>query len=526
VAVRPSRERSVRRDVIDAVPRTSACPDPENLERFLLGHLAGGAAVRLGKHLVRCDACCRLARIIKTPDGLVEELRRAREPAPEPEGPVGELIERLARLRPLLLEWPSEPPGASPGTGPTGNGAPDECDFLAPPQEPDELGRLGPYRILELLGVGGMGFIFEAENLKLKRHIALKVMKPALAASAGARQRFLREARAAAAIQHDHVVPIYQADEDRGLPFLVMPLLRGESLEQRLRREGRLPLGEVLRIGREAAAGLAAAHKLGLIHRDIKPDNIWLETLSGPTGEAPRSRVKILDFGLVWTVHGETQLTGSGAIVGTPAYMAPEQVSGGPVDHRSDLFSLGCVLYRLATGEPPFQGASTLAVLRARELKSPKPPREVDPGIQPALADLIMQLLARDPAGRPPSAWAVVEALAAIENEQKRGQESGAELPRRGGRWRPASLVLAGLSFLAGLLVGAALTWVRVGDGGKAETPAPAAAPVRAATSPSTGSGRKNPGPGALRRAAAEAGCRARQAREAACGDRKAARGP
>ena len=154
---------------------------------------------------------------------------------------------------------------------------------------PDELGRLGPYRVLKVLGAGGMGVVFQAEDPHLQRLVALKAMLPGLAASESAKQRFLREARAAAALKHDHIVTIYQVGEDRGAPFLAMEFLEGESLDDRLKREGKLPLAEVLRIGREMAEGLAAAHERGLIHRDIKPANVWLEGKKGP-GQDPRFR--------------------------------------------------------------------------------------------------------------------------------------------------------------------------------------------------------------------------------------------
>src|SRR4051812_16155442 len=174
--------------------------------------------------------------------------------------------------------------------------------FLAPPQQPDELGRLGPYRVLAVLGAGGMGIVFRAEDPQLARLVALKAMLPALAASDSARQRFLREARAAAAIKHDHIVTIHQVGEDRGAPFLAMEFLEGEPLDARLQREGKLPVAEVLRIGREIALGLAAAHKRELIHRDIKPANVWLEGDPGALATGVGGRVKILDFGLARAV--------------------------------------------------------------------------------------------------------------------------------------------------------------------------------------------------------------------------------
>jgi hypothetical protein len=150
-------------------------------------------------------------------------------------------------------------------------------DFLAPPERPDEIGRLGAYRVLKVLGAGGMGVVFRAEDPHLERPVALKAMLPALAASPSAKKRFLREAKAAAALKHDHVVAIYQVSEDRGAPFIAMEFLEGEPLDKCLERESQLPLVDTLRIGREIAEGLAAAHDKGLIHRDIKPANIWLE---------------------------------------------------------------------------------------------------------------------------------------------------------------------------------------------------------------------------------------------------------
>src|SRR5262249_53059125 len=220
-----------------------------------------------------------------------------------------------------------------------------------------------------LLGAGGMGLVFEAQDPDLRRPVALKVMRPEVAARAEARQRFLREARTAAALNHDHVLPIYQVGEANGVPLIAMPLLAGEALEARLRREGRLPVAEVLRIGRETAEGLAAAHAAGLVHRDLKPSNLWLE--------APGGRVKVLDFGLARPLQTDVHLTASGVVVGTPGYMSPEQADGEPLDGRSDLFSLGCVLYRAATGVSPFQGKTLSALLLAVARDDPRPPRGV-----------------------------------------------------------------------------------------------------------------------------------------------------
>jgi serine/threonine protein kinase len=280
-------------------------------------------------------------------------------------------------------------------------------DFLAPAQQPDEIGRLGAYRVLKVLGAGGMGVVFQAEDVALKRLVAIKAMRPALAASPTAKARFLREAQTAAAIEHDHIMPIYQVDEDRGVPFIAMPFLKGEPLDVRLKRDEVLPVAEVLRIGREVAEGLAAAHAKGLVHRDIKPANLWLE--------AESRRVKVLDFGLARSALDHGNLTQQGAIIGTPGYMAPEQASGLPVDARCDLFSLGCVLYRMAAGEAPFQGRDIVSTLMAVATTEPIAPIKLRALLPQALSDLIMQLLSKDPRGRPRSALVVAETLRRIE---------------------------------------------------------------------------------------------------------------
>ena len=285
-------------------------------------------------------------------------------------------------------------------------------DFLAPPQNPDEIGRLGPYRILKVLGKGGMGVVFRAEDPALQRVVAIKAMLPGLAASSTAKQRFLREARAAASIHDDHVVSIFQVGEDRGAPFLAMEFLEGEPLDVYLQQHAKLPIAEVVRIGRETALGLAAAHKRGLIHRDIKPANLWLE--ASPGRESGEFRVKILDFGLARATSENTQLTNSGVVVGTPAFMAPEQAGGKTVDHRCDLFSLGCVLYRLCTGAMAFKGNDTMAILMSLAMDTPTSPQLLNFEVPAELSDLVLQLLAKDPAQRPATARDVADRLEAI----------------------------------------------------------------------------------------------------------------
>jgi formylglycine-generating enzyme required for sulfatase activity/Leucine-rich repeat (LRR) protein len=346
-------------------------------------------------------------------------------------------------------------------------------DFLAPPQADDELGRLGKYRILKILGHGGMGVVYQAEDPKLKRSVAIKAMLPTLAASASAGKRFLREAEAMAAVEHDHIVRIYDINEERGVPFLAMEFLKGEPLDARLKRDPPLPLADVLRIGREIAEALYAAHATGLIHRDIKPANIWLE--------APRNRVKILDFGLARAASQESGLTQQGAIIGTPAFMSPEQARGETVDARCDLFSLGVVLYRMSTGRQPFHGKDTVSTLMEVAMHEPAPPMMVNFELPQELSDLVMKLLEKDPAKRVATAGDVITALGKMEDQLKRQQaivektiavqpddkatsrqgdkvtkeatQPVALSPGHAGKKRRAPLVIAALLLLGGLIV-------------------------------------------------------------------------
>ena len=278
-----------------------------------------------------------------------------------------------------------------------------------PPAVPGEVGTLGPYRVLKQLGAGGMGAVYLALDPRLDRKLALKVMLPEFAANADAKERLLREARAAAKITHDNVVTVFEADERDGVPYIAMQFLQGYPLDQYLKTKGAPALPHVLRIARETALGLAAAHALGLVHRDIKPANLWLE--------APNGRVKVLDFGLAKPVGSEAELTKSGAVIGTPAYMSPEQARGMKVDHRTDLFSLGAVLYRMCTGKTPFAGPNVMAVLMALGSDDPVPVRDLNPDVPESLATLIHQLLAKKPDERPQTATAVAKRLRAIQEE-------------------------------------------------------------------------------------------------------------
>jgi WD40 repeat protein/serine/threonine protein kinase len=273
-------------------------------------------------------------------------------------------------------------------------------DFLAPSQRPDALGRLGHYEVLEVVGRGGMGVVLRAFDDKLHRVVAIKVLAPQLATTGAARQRFVREARATAAVSHDHVIDIHAVEDAGPVPYLVMQFVDGPTLQEKLERGGPLPLPEVLRIGRQVAAGLAAAHAQGLVHRDVKPANILLEN--------GVERVKITDFGLARAVD-DASVSQSGLIAGTPAYMSPEQANGEQVDHRSDLFSLGSVLYTLCAGHAPFRANTTMAVLMRVCEDTPRPLREVNPEVPDWLAAIIAKLHAKSPAERYQSAAEVAE---------------------------------------------------------------------------------------------------------------------
>lgn len=282
-------------------------------------------------------------------------------------------------------------------------------DFLGKPESEGELGRLAHYRVIKELGRGGMGCVLLAEDTRLERKVALKVMLPRFAQDVTAKERFLREARAAAKIHHEHVITIFQVDEDRGAPFIALEFLEGAPLDRYLKNKGALPLPTALRIAREMAEGLAAAHKQGLIHRDIKPGNVWLE--------ASRGKVKILDFGLARRDSEDTHLTQSGAILGTPAFMAPEQARAEKVDARSDLFSLGVVLYRMVTGKQPFSGSTTMAVLTSIAVDTPPPARQANPLTPESLEKVLARLLQKDPAQRYAMAKDVSADLLAVSKE-------------------------------------------------------------------------------------------------------------
>jgi serine/threonine-protein kinase len=336
--------------------------DPRRLELFLRDRLVGPSQRALEAHLLDCPAC----------------RERLDEMAGGPRW--------WAEVRQHLGGDGAAEPGRVADPAATAGGRSPDLECLEPSDRPGSLGRIGPYEVLEVLGRGGFGVVFKAFDPALHRPVAIKVLASEYAARGAARKRFEREARAAAAVAHEHVVPVHAVDAEATPPYLVMAFVPGESLQQRLERTGPLQLREVLRIGMQIAAGLAAAHAQGLVHRDIKPANIMLEN--------GIERVRITDFGLARAVD-DASVTQSGAVTGTPQYMAPEQAGGKPVDQRADLFALGSTLYAMSTGRAPFRGDSGWAVLRQVCEAEPESMRSVNADVPVWLEGIVRKLHAK-----------------------------------------------------------------------------------------------------------------------------------
>jgi len=257
------------------------------------------------------------------------------------------------------------------------------------------------------IGRGGMGIVYLARDSRLKRPVAIKVLPPELAFRSDIRSRFLREAETSAQLSHPNIVPIFTVDERGGLVFFVMGYVEGETLAQRMQREGRVPAPEARRLLTEVASALAYAHSRGVIHRDIKPDNILLSSEAG--------RAMVTDFGIARAVSagsGDSRLTATGVAIGTPAYMSPEQCAGDKeIDGRSDLYSLGVVAYQMLCGTLPFSGSGTGALLVKHLSEKPQPVGERAPDLPPWLGRIVMRLLEKQPSDRFGDAGALVRAL-------------------------------------------------------------------------------------------------------------------
>ena len=314
-----------------------------------------------------------------------------------------------------------------------------ELAFLQPSSKPGSLGRLGHYEVLEVLGRGGFATVVRAFDEVLQRVVAIKVLSPRMAVTSPARKRFLREARAAAAVRDDRVVQ-FHAVEEWPRPYLVMEYIPGQTLQQKLDATGPLETSEMLRLAVQIACGLTAAHAQGLIHRDIKPSNILLE-------QGAETKAKLTDFGLARTTD-DASLTQSGVVAGTPHYMAPEQARGDSIDHRADLFSLGSVFYVMLTGRLPFRAPTALAVLKRVCDDTPRPIRELIPEAPPWLCDLIGKLHAKKPEDRFQTAREVADLLAQPPLDSGTQSQRSRAVPSLRLKWLVAAILLLAVALI------------------------------------------------------------------------------
>ncbi|MFT5093533.1 MAG: serine/threonine protein kinase, partial [Porticoccaceae bacterium] len=356
----------------------AACPDPEVIRELLDGSLSESEQAELSSHFDLCSTC--------------QQQFDTEASGPRFLGDVVELFsdadwqQNTPTLDRLLRDIPQQLSDAADEASVATWSTEAVADFLYPTENTDHIGRLGTYEIVEVIGRGGMGIVLRGIDSRLNRVVAIKVLAPELASNPNACRRFYREGQAAAAVSHDHVVTIHAVDDHERLPYLVMEFVAGESLEECIRRTGALPVESILRMGRQAALGLAAAHEVGLVHRDMKPANILLEN--------GIQRVRITDFGLARAID-DVSMTQTGTVSGTPLYMSPEQAGGESIDHRSDLFSLGSVFYAMCTGRPAFRAQTTLAVIKRVCEDTPRAIRDVNPDIPQWLVNIIDRLMAK-----------------------------------------------------------------------------------------------------------------------------------
>lgn len=415
----------------------AACPDPEAIRDLLNGSLSETEQAELSSHFDLCPTCQKTFDSEATGPRFLGDVARLCSDA--------DWQQNTPTLDRLLRDIPQQLSDAADEASVTSWSTEAVADFLDASENADHIGRLGTYEIVEVIGRGGMGIVLRGIDSRLNRVVAIKVLAPELASNPNARRRFYREGQAAAAaVSHDHVVTIHAVDDHERLPYLVMEFVAGESLEECIRRTGALPIESILRMGRQAALGLAAAHEVGLVHRDMKPANILLEN--------GIQRVRITDFGLARATD-DVSMTQTGTVSGTPLYMSPEQAGGETIDHRSDLFSLGSVLYAMCTGRPAFRAQTTLAVIKRVCEDSPRPIREVNPDIPQWLVDIIDRLMAKQPDDRIQNAAELAELLgghlAHLQDPDNVPAPAGAE-PKPASRPRALKSLL-----LSALLIGA-----------------------------------------------------------------------
>jgi serine/threonine-protein kinase len=352
--------------------------DPQRIDLLVNNRLSRVYQQEMEEHLLKCAACRK--KLDDLAGGASWEAEVQRFLVADSDEELGPTWDEIAPSRAAAIE----------------------LDFLEAPTDEATLGNLGVYRVLEVIGQGGMGIVLKARDPALNRLVAIKVLAREHAGRSAARKRFAREAQAAAAVVHDHVVAVHAVDADATPPYLVMAFIPGQSLQQRIDRTGPLAIAEVLRIGQQTASGLAAAHAQGLVHRDIKPANIMLEN--------GVERVRITDFGLARAMD-DASVTQHGLVAGTPQYMAPEQARGETIDQRADLFALGSVIYTMATGRAPFTGENGLSVIRQVCDAEPRSMYEMNVDVPAWLEGIVGKLHAKDPARRFQTAGEVSELL-------------------------------------------------------------------------------------------------------------------
>ena len=402
------------------------CPNNKVLNDLLLGLLPKATAEGVTEHLGSCERCQSKIKEMSSGDAPVESLLTKSAAANPPQNSAFSKAtnvidqqdsEDLAetKLHPLqntpvadkLTKFSNEKNSDYPNLNGSDSSSDSELSFLEPCEDPAYIGCLKDFQISRVIGRGGMGVVLEAFDPHLQRVVAIKVLSRGFQNNKGAVERFCREGRAAASVSHEHVVPMYQVAriEEGEIAFLVMQLIDGETLQSRLEEQSPMPSSEVARIGMQIAAGLSAAHEMGLVHRDIKPGNVLIEKSTG--------RVKLTDFGLARSTD-DIRLTQTGMLVGTALYMSPEQALGNTIDERSDLFSLGAVMYEMATGRSAFEAPTAVGVIKQIMDEQPPSPRKVNPQVGNPMSDLIMKLLSKKPEDRPDSAGQVARALASI----------------------------------------------------------------------------------------------------------------
>ncbi len=376
---------------------TTPCPNPRDLRRLAFGDLLEGEVEPLEQHLLACPRCAVALSSLDADDSLVRALRVG-PGAQLPDQPgVSALVERLVRISPTL---DVATPAPSSSRLPTPNALP-----LGPGTSPPSA-HIGRYEVLGQLGAGGMGTVYRANDPQLRRVVAIKVPRfdGSPEARAQAAHRFLREARAAAAVHHPNVCPIHDVGAQDGVPYVVLALVEGETLAERLARQGRFDdCSEAVALIEQVSAGLGAVHEAGIVHRDLKPGNVLLDRTGRPL---------LTDFGLARIDRDSSHLTADGSLLGTPAYMAPEQVTLdlGGVGPWSDQYSLAVVLYQMLTGHLPFTGHYA-ALLNQIATKAPPPPSAHRLELDPQLELLVLKAMARHPKERYPTAVAFGAAL-------------------------------------------------------------------------------------------------------------------